>query len=258
MKAIRLFPFTIIIIIAGWSVLLTSCSDHHGKATFDYLSSLHAALNDANESLKQHPLPIPPSPPTFTRQTPPKQRMDESKQYNAKVGQYWNILIESSEQGQKIVLDAENRLSSINADEVDAEAIAQTKLFEQELGDSVQMHVELESFAKMKLTDIQQNRQNSPIGPAMEGLLAEFATANPVIGLETFAREEGKNVEQKTAAQQREQLETANLQKAMATFKADKAKTVTKRNDLMLTLAGKYSHFQWTSIWTNAPASPKD
>jgi hypothetical protein len=258
MKTKHQFNFTIIIVLTGWSVLMTGCSDHHSKATFEYLNAVHAVLENTTLNFKQHELPKIPSPPTITNQTPAKQRMAEMRQYNANLAQYWPILIESSQQRQKLLLDSQNQLSAVSADEVDPDAITHTRLVEQELGDAVQIYIELESFAKMKLTDIQQNKQNNPLGPFVAGMLIGIGTDDPFAGLATFAKDERKNVDQKMEAQQQEQSEAANLQRAITAFKSDKAQTITRRNELMITLATKYSGYQWSSIWTNATDNRKD
>ena len=208
--------------------------------------------NKASSTLKVHEMPNPPATPVFTKQTRPVDRIKLTNEYRQALARYYTDLIQKSREFEKVLGDLQGQMAAVSSAGVDQETVACVALQEQTLGDAAQMLVKLRAWATQEQQDIRK-------GPPRDGALPHVVLAAMEIayggGLLSL-HEIGKGVaarEESASAKATEQLrlndlETA-LQDASTKLAGDRAKLLTRRNQLVTELGARYPHYAWSTLF---------
>ena len=230
---------TRILIILG-IVILTGCSRNDGKRTFEFLKSEREVINDMREEFQKHSFPPPPTPIKL------KGLMEYRR---ADVVQYWNTVIQNSQQMRKVLNETQTKISALDSSGVEDDAINLTKNYEQLLGDTGQAWVELETLGKEELqTEQKQNNSHPILAELIPGIIKSIAAENPAPAVAAFGKVVSNGIQQKNTLNQELQSDVKHLQDALATLQHDGENMVTARSELVTTFNSKFPKYSWNFL----------
>ena len=250
-----------VVILCG--IVLVGCSRQGGKESFEFLKAQHEILENTKLELKKHSNPKPPSAPVFSRQTPLRQRLEATKAYHDALDRFLSAVIQNSEESERLLNDAQTRISALNPARIHPDAAVLAKLYEKSLGDKVQVYVEMKALATIEQNELRQNKQHELITPLIIGILDAVVTDNPAVGAGEFLKGVSQNMKKDIERQQAEQSHFMHLQEVVAAFERDSSQTITKRSELITSFGVKYPGYPWNSLLpataqssTNNPERP--
>src|SRR6267378_1999463 len=133
--------------------MLVGCARNNGRKTFEFLKAEHDIVETTKIELKQYLISQPPTPPDLSKTKPKsRERGAELKKYHDALSAYWNAVIQNSQQAERILNDAETKISRLDSAGVGEDAINLTKSHERSFGDWVQIYVETEALVDRKST----------------------------------------------------------------------------------------------------------
>lgn len=241
------------ILLVGCNHALVSCSRQGGKESFEYLKAQHQILENTKLKLKQYSNPKPPSAPVFSRQTLPRQRLEATKAYHDAMNRFLSGVIQNSEESERLLNDAQTRISALNSAGIHPDAIVLAKLYEQSLGDRVQLCVEIKALATLEKNKLRQNKQHELITPFIIEILEAVVTENPTVVAGAFLKGVSQNMkqdEQDVESRREEQSHFMRLQEVVAACERDVSQTITKRSELITSFGAKYPGYPWNSLLT--------
>ena len=174
--------------------------------------------------------------------------MQAEKAYRAAADQYLSRLIQNSQQIERILNDAETKISRLDSSGVGENAVNLTKDYEQLFGDWVQVYVEVEALAKLDQTKLRSSQQPQLIAPLLAAILDTAATDNPAVGAGVLLKSVSNDVKREIDRSQETQSHFARFQEAVAAFNRDLGRAVTERSELITSCQAKYPKYAWTSL----------
>jgi hypothetical protein len=239
------------------ALIATACSRQHGQATFDYLKAQMQILEQGRRNMKDHQIPKPPTPPVITKQTKPKERLAQTKEYRESLAQFYTNLIQISWESEKVFTNLQNQLSALNGARVSRKAIASTTLQEQVLGDAAEVEIKLRAWATRAQEDMLKPHARDAMIPHL--LLAGIESATGIggalalreigKGMTEQAKVNSENAKEKETEQLHLDDSVAALEDARTKLASDIAELRTKRNQLLTTLGAQYPQFTWNSLF---------
>ncbi len=230
------------------TIALAGCSRQDGKASFEFLKAQHKIWENTKLELKKYSIPKPPSAPVFSRQTPLRQRMEDNKVYRDALDRYLSTVIQNSQESERLLSDAQSRISALNSAGIHPDAAALAKLYEHFLGDAVQVYVEMKALATIEQTELRQNNKDDLITPLVIGILEAVATDNPSPIAGAFLKGASQNIKRQQAIKSQTESHLMHLQEVVAAFERDKSQTITKRSELITSFGAKYPGYPWNSL----------
>jgi hypothetical protein len=228
--------------------MLVGCARNDGKKTFEFLKAEHDILENTQVELKQCSNPKAPTPPVFRKGEiiSGRERLAEIKNYRDALNAYLNAVIQNSQQAERILNDAETKISGLDSAGVTEDAINLTRSYESSFGDWVQVFVEIEALAKLDQAKLHQNGQSQLFPSLIVGILDMME--NPAIGTGVILKGVTNDMKQQIERNQEAQSHFAHLQEAVAAFKHDSGITITKRSELVTSYGAKYPKFAWNEV----------
>jgi peroxiredoxin family protein len=229
--------------------MLVGCARNDGRKTFEFLKAEHDIVENTKVELKQSIKPVRfPTPPVFSASVNRSERIAKTKQYHDALNNYWNTIIQNSQQAERILNDAETKISGLDSAEAGDDAINLTKGYESSFGDRVQVFVEIEALAKLEQTKLNKNEQSHLIASVIPGILETVATDNPAFAVNSFLKGASSDLNQENKQDQEIQAHLTRLQEMMETFKHDSGDLITKRSELVTSYRAKYPKFSWDEL----------
>ena len=229
--------------------ILAGCSGNGGQKTFAFLKAGRDVLENTKSQLSQYSYPKPPLPPDPRTRMPFKERLATVKAYHAELKNYLNAVIGNSQQSERILTDAQTKMSELNSAGVDIDAVNLTKNYENALGAQFRVRVEIEALAELdeaKLDNAQQSR--ILINTMIPGIVETCITQNPSFAVKSFVNGISKNLKQDIDRNQETQTHLGRLEDAVTNLKQDVGAAVTERSELVSTYKEKYSKLPWDDI----------
>lgn len=228
--------------------ILVGCARNDGKKTFEFLKAEREILENTKVELKQCSNPKPPTPPIFEATVNKQERREQSakiKNYHDALNDYWNTVIQNSQKTDRILNEAETKISRLDSAGVGEEAINLTKSYESSFGDWVQVSIEIEALAKLEQTKLRQNGQSKLFVSLIAGIIEKMSPA-------TLAFTNIKDVlsDQKQEINQDQEIQShlTHLQEAVAVLNHDVADAITKRSELVTSCRAKHPQFAWKEL----------
>jgi len=228
--------------------LVAGCHRHSGKESFGFLKAQQQIMANVSVGLGRYSLPKPPPLPVFSRQTPPRQRIEASKAYRSALDHYFGTVIEDCQELEHSLDEAQTQIGGLNATGVEPDVISSTKLLEASLGDMVQILVEIKALSGVAQSDLRQNNAQLMKATLVKGVLEAIATQNLAAGAGTILK--GISVDMRRGIEQQEEVKShfALLQQAIAGAERDSSNAVTKRSELITSFAARYPAYLWASL----------
>jgi hypothetical protein len=101
-------PIGVLGILAN-ALIATACNGQDGQATFDYLKAEVHIVEQGKRNLEVRHLPKPPTPPVFTKQTKPKDRLTQKKEYRESLALYYTNVIQVTTESEKLLNHVQNQ-----------------------------------------------------------------------------------------------------------------------------------------------------
>jgi len=235
-----------------------------GHATFDYLKAQLEIMEQAGRDMRDHQIPKPPTELLFTRQTKPRERLRQTKEYQASLSRFYTDIIKVSRESETVLNNVQSQLSAVNGAHVARKAIALATLQEQVIGDAADMQIKLRAWATRAQEDMRKPHPRDIMLPHLALAAIETMAGGGALAIHEMGKgmsEQTKVNSDNARAKEAEQLHLddslATLEDAMTKFASDKAHLLTMRNQLITTLGAQYPQHSWNSLWTAPSESTK-
>jgi hypothetical protein len=229
-------------------IVLVGCARNDGRKTFEFLKAERDIIDNAKAELNKCSSPKPPSPLAVSKSKKlNREQLETEKAYHIALDQYLSLLIQNSQQAERILNDTETKISGLNSSGVGEDAINLTKSYEQSFGDTVQLFVEVEALAKLDQNKLRNNQQSKLFAPFIAGIL-DAATGNPATGADVFLKSVSNAIKQEIEQDHEAQSHFIHLQEASEILKHDVGDAITKRSELITSYGAKYPEYSWNLL----------
>jgi hypothetical protein len=237
-----------------------------GQATFDYLKAQVKVMEQGRRNMRSLKIPKPPTEPVFTRQTKIKERLTQTKEYQASLNRFYTDVIQVSRESETVLNNVQSQLSALNPDRVARKAIALATSQEQILGDVADIEIKLRAWATRAQEDMRKPHPRAVIMPhILLGTIEAMAGPTGVLaglheagkGMSEQATLNNEKAREKEAEQQHLDDSLTALEDAMTKLASDKGQLLTMRNQLITSFGAQYPEHPWNSLWTAPSESTK-
>jgi len=233
------------VLLISVSVSLFGCKRDSGEKTFQYLQSEQRVRERAQAQLKQISIPVFPDPPPTNLSF--SKTLDATSEYLRQQRAFFDEFTQLLTKVEEICNQTEMEMGNIDAAGVDPDAIRVVHIYEQTLGDSTRLIIDMKEVVQAANNQLHRNLANEITPNLAVGLLqacvqnwggAAKSTVDGVAGiidrtLAGFANiETGKEL----------------LQKDAAALERDKAELLSACSQTKTSFTAKYPESNWNGI----------
>ena len=160
-----------------WVIILVGCARRQGGKTFEFLKAEREILKNTSVELKKYSNSKPPSPPDFSEERNRIERTKATKEYRDTLRHYWNTVQQNSLQAERVLNEAETKISRLDSSGIGDDAINLATDYEHLLGSMVQIQVEIKAVAEVFQGELQEDREAEAGRHLMAGALVVAADA---------------------------------------------------------------------------------
>jgi hypothetical protein len=225
--------------------MLVSCARNDGTKTYEFLKGENDILKNSEIELKKCLSPKPPIQPIFPAKVSRQERIAKIKQYHDALNNYLNTVIQNCQRGERILNGAEIKISGLDSNGVEEDAINLAKSYERSFGDGVQVSIEIEALAKLEQTKLRQNDQSKLFVSLVAGIIEKVSLTTLAF---TVIKDVLSDKKQSIDQDQETQSHLTRLQEMVTTLNRDIADVITKRSELVTSYRAKYPKFAWNEL----------